>query len=31
MDDMTYAYLLLIGCTVAALAISAVGHFLSRD
>jgi hypothetical protein len=31
MDDMTYAYVLLIGFAVAALAVSAVGHLLARD
>ena len=31
MDDMTYAYVLLIGCTVGALLISAVGHLIGRD
>lgn len=31
MDDMTYAYVLLIGCTVGALLISVVGHLIGRD
>ncbi len=30
-DDMTYAYVLLIGVTLGALVMSAVGHLLARD
>jgi hypothetical protein len=31
MDDITYAYVLLIGCAVLAQVLSVVGYILSRD